>query len=175
MTHARADGVGAALLGAAYEAAGKASTTGFAGLFAETTTQYEKRYGEGGDILGSIAAKNHRNGVLNPYTQLRRDLGEDFCEGRRAIEEGWVTRGGRLPVNLSGGLKAKGHRVGATGVSQHAVSAMQLSGTAGDMQLPGARRAGCTTWAGSPSPTTSACSKPFRRTLDRGGVDQDDH
>ncbi|GAA3678279.1 acetyl-CoA acetyltransferase [Arthrobacter ginkgonis] len=255
MTHAGADVVGAALLGADYDAAGKASSTGFAGLFAETAKHYEKRYGAVGDVLGSIAAKNHRNGVSNPYAQLRRDLGEEFCrtvseknpvvaeplrrtdcspvsdgaaalvlsteapragaaaeavrlagfghandfmpvdkrdptafagsaaawrralamagtgldgldfaevhdcftiaelvmyevmgltgpgEGRRAIEEGWVYRDGRLPVNLSGGLKAKGHPVGATGVSQHVVAAMQLSGTAGDMQLPGARRA----------------------------------
>ena len=62
-------------------------------------------------------------------------------QGRRAVEEGWVERGGRLPVNLSGGLKAKGHPVGATGVSQHVLAAMQLSGTAGEMQLAGARRA----------------------------------
>jgi acetyl-CoA C-acetyltransferase len=62
-------------------------------------------------------------------------------EGRRAIEEGWVGPQGRLPVNLSGGLKAKGHPVGATGVSQHVLAAMQLTGTAGKMQLAGARRA----------------------------------
>jgi acetyl-CoA C-acetyltransferase len=62
-------------------------------------------------------------------------------QGARALDEGWVHRGGRLPVNLSGGLKAKGHPVGATGVSQHVLAAMQLSGTAGDLQLPGARRA----------------------------------
>jgi acetyl-CoA C-acetyltransferase len=255
MTHAGADVVGAALLGADYEAAGKPSSTGFAGLFAETAKHYEKRHGDVGDVLGSIAAKNHRNGVANPYAQLRKDLGEEFCrtvsdknpmvaeplrrtdcspvsdgaaavvltsgpgptnaaaapvrlagfghandflpaakrdpiafagsvaawqralgmagvsledldlaevhdcftiaelimyevmgltpagEGRRAIEEGWVYRDGKLPVNLSGGLKAKGHPVGATGVSQHVVAAMQLSGTAGDMQLAGARRA----------------------------------
>ncbi|TJY69096.1 thiolase domain-containing protein [Arthrobacter sp. CAU 1506] len=255
MTHAGANVVGAALLGADYEAAGKPSSTGFAGLFAETAKHYQKRFGDVGDVLGSIAAKNHRNGVANPYAQLRKDLGEEFCqtisdknpvvaeplrrtdcspvsdgaaavvlsteaprsgaaaaavrlagfghandfmpaekrdptafagsraawqralgmagvgledldlaevhdcftiaelimyevmgltaagEGRRAIEEGTVYRGGKLPVNLSGGLKAKGHPVGATGVSQHVVSAMQLSGTAGDMQLPGARRA----------------------------------
>jgi acetyl-CoA C-acetyltransferase len=61
--------------------------------------------------------------------------------GRRALDEGTVFRGGSLPINLSGGLKAKGHPVGATGVSQHVISAMQLSGTAGDMQLGGARRA----------------------------------
>jgi acetyl-CoA C-acetyltransferase len=255
MTHAGADVVGAALLGADYEAAGKPSSTGFAGLFAETAKHYQKRYGDVGDVLGSIAAKNHRNGVANPYAQLRKDLGEEFCqtvsdknpvvaeplrrtdcspvsdgaaavvlsteaprsgaaaaavrlagfghandfmpaekrdptafagsraawqralgmagvgledldlaevhdcftiaelimyevmgltaagEGRRAIEEGMVYRDGKLPVNLSGGLKAKGHPVGATGVSQHVVTAMQLSGTAGDMQLTGARRA----------------------------------
>ena len=51
-------------------------------------------------------------------------------EGERAIHEGWVERDGKLPVNVSGGLKAKGHPVGATGVSMHVMSAMQLSGTA---------------------------------------------
>lgn len=256
MTHAPADQVGAALLGADYDLAGTPSSTGFAGLFAVVADAYSERYGAIGDVLGSIAAKNHRNGVKNPYAQLRKDLGEEFCrtvseknpivagqlrrtdcspvsdgaaavilstdarrgagaatdpvrlagfgqandflpaarrdptafaatrvsferalamagvgladldlaelhdcftiaelvlyeamgltpagEGRRAIEEGWVQPDGRLPVNLSGGLKAKGHPVGATGVSQHVVAAMQLTGTAGDMQLPGARRA----------------------------------
>ena len=253
MTHASPEVVGAALVGADYELAGTASSTGFAGIFAEVARHYEKRHGPVGDTLGLIAAKNHRNGVLNPYAQLRKDLGEEFCqtvsdrnpvvagplrrtdcspvsdgaaavvlsttptagaaapvrlagfghandflpaakrdplefagsvaawqramamaglglgdldlaevhdcftiaelvlyevmgltprgEGRQAIEEGWVQREGRLPVNLSGGLKAKGHPVGATGVSQHVLAAMQLSGTAGEMQLPGARRA----------------------------------
>src|SRR6478752_4923339 len=79
MTHAPADVVGAALLGADYELAGRASTTGFAGLFADVARHYEKLHGPVGDTLGSIAAKNHRNGVLNPYAQLRKDLGEDFC------------------------------------------------------------------------------------------------
>jgi acetyl-CoA C-acetyltransferase len=257
MTHAGADVVGAALLGADYDMAGKSSSTGFTGLFAEVAKHYEKRYGDGngglGDVLGTIAAKNHRNGVDNPYAQLRKDLGEEFCrtvsdknpmvadplrrtdcspvsdgaaavvlslaptggatapvrlagfgqandffptdrrdptafaatraswqralgmagvgledldfaevhdcftiaellmyeamgltepgQGSRAIEEGWVFKDGKLPVNVSGGLKAKGHPVGATGVSQHVIAAMQLTGTAGDMQLPAARRA----------------------------------
>ncbi|GGI92898.1 acetyl-CoA acetyltransferase [Pseudarthrobacter scleromae] len=255
MTHAGADVVGAGLLGADYDMAGKASTTGFTGLFAEVAKHYGKRYGAGnlGDVLGSIAAKNHRNGVDNPYAQLRKDLGEDFCrtvsdknpmvadplrrtdcspvsdgaaavvlsvsptggatapvrlagfgqandffpaarrdptafaatrvswqramamagveladldfaevhdcftiaellmyeamgltepgKGARAIEEGWVFKDGKLPVNVSGGLKAKGHPVGATGVSQHVISAMQLTGTAGGMQLAKPRRA----------------------------------
>ncbi|KUM33747.1 acetyl-CoA acetyltransferase [Arthrobacter sp. EPSL27] len=257
MTQAGADVVGAALLGADYDMAGKASTTGFTGLFAEVAKHYEKRYGAAAgnlsDVLGSIAAKNHRNGVDNPYAQLRKDLGEEFCQtvsdknpmvadplrrtdcspvsdgaaavvlsvsptggstapvrlagfgqandffpterrdptafaatraswqralamagvgledldfaevhdcftiaellmyeamgltepgqGARAVREGWVFKDGKLPVNVSGGLKAKGHPVGATGVSQHVITAMQLTGTAGDMQLPTARRA----------------------------------
>ena len=253
MTHAGADVVGAALLGADYDMAGKPSSTGFTGLFAEVAKHYEKRYGPVSDVLGTIAAKNHRNGVDNPYAQLRKDLGEEFCrtvsdknpmvadplrrtdcspvsdgaaavvlsvsptggatapvrlagfghandffpterrdptafaatrmswqralgmagvgledldfaevhdcftiaellmyeamgltepgQGARAIEEGWVFKDGKLPINVSGGLKAKGHPVGATGVSQHVIAAMQLTGTAGGMQLANPRRA----------------------------------
>jgi acetyl-CoA C-acetyltransferase len=51
-------------------------------------------------------------------------------EGHRAIEEGIVLADGHLPVNLSGGLKAKGHPVGATGVSMHAMAFRQLTGDA---------------------------------------------
>lgn len=58
--------------------------------------------------------------------------------GARAIEEGTVMPEGALPVNLSGGLKAKGHPVGATGVSMHALAFRQLTGQAGAMQRPGA-------------------------------------
>jgi acetyl-CoA C-acetyltransferase len=253
MTHAGADVVGAALLGADYEMAGKPSTTGFTGLFAEVAKHYEKRYGRVSDVLGTIAAKNHRNGVDNPYAQLRKDLGEEFCQtvsdknpvvadplrrtdcspvsdgaaavvlsvsptsgasdpvrlagfgqandffpterrdptafaatraswqralamagvgiddldfaevhdcftiaellmyeamgltepgqGSRAVSEGWVFKDGKLPINVSGGLKAKGHPVGATGVSQHVIAAMELTGTAGAMQLAAPRRA----------------------------------
>ncbi|KRE81686.1 acetyl-CoA acetyltransferase [Arthrobacter sp. Soil763] len=253
MTQAGADVVGAALLGADYDMAGKPSSTGFTGLFAEVAKHYEKRYGPVSDVLGTIAAKNHRNGVDNPYAQLRKDLGEEFCQtvsdknpmvadplrrtdcspvsdgaaavvlsvaptdgatapvrlagfgqandffpthrrdptafaatraswqralgmagvgledldfaevhdcftiaellmyeaigltepgqGARAVKEGWVFKDGKLPINASGGLKAKGHPVGATGVSQHVIAAMQLTGTAGDMQLAAPRRA----------------------------------
>lgn len=56
-------------------------------------------------------------------------------EGARAIEEGWTQKNGKLPVNPSGGLKAKGHPIGATGVSMHALTAMQLTETAGDIQV----------------------------------------
>lgn len=62
------------------------------------------------------------------------------AHGRAAdlLEGGVVHAGGRLPVNLSGGLKAKGHPVGATGVSMHTMVARQVLGQADAMQHPGA-------------------------------------
>ena len=63
-------------------------------------------------------------------------------QGARAIKEGWTRKDGKLPVNASGGLKAKGHPIGATGVSMHALTAMQLTGEAGDMQIQGAKLGG---------------------------------
>lgn len=253
MTHVPASQVGVSLLGADYDLAGRASETGFAGLFADVAIAYEDRYGSVGDTLGTIAAKSHLNAMRNPFAHLRKELSVDFCrqesaanpmvawplrrtdcspvsdgaaalvvssarssnaatdavriigfghandylpsskrdpleflgtefawaralqmadvdatdlsfvelhdcftiaelnlyevlgiaargQGHRAIDEGWVLPDGRLPVNVSGGLKSKGHPVGATGVSQHVLSAMQLSGTALEMQLPNANR-----------------------------------
>ncbi|MFG1268791.1 acetyl-CoA acetyltransferase [Xanthobacter sp.] len=63
-------------------------------------------------------------------------------EGRRAILEGWTEPGGKLPVNLSGGLKAKGHPIGATGVSMHVMAAMQLAETAPGIKISNARLGG---------------------------------
>jgi acetyl-CoA C-acetyltransferase len=63
-------------------------------------------------------------------------------QGAVAINEGLTEKNGRLPINPSGGLKAKGHPIGATGVSMHALASMQLTGTAGDMQVKDAKLAG---------------------------------
>jgi acetyl-CoA C-acetyltransferase len=64
-------------------------------------------------------------------------------KGARAIKEGWTQKDGKLPVNPSGGLKAKGHPIGATGVSMHVMSAMQLTGQAPEgMQLKDPQLAG---------------------------------
>jgi len=63
-------------------------------------------------------------------------------QGARVIEEGTTAAEGRLPVNPSGGLKSKGHPIGATGVSMHALAAMQLTGTAGGFQVDGASLGG---------------------------------
>ena len=57
-------------------------------------------------------------------------------------EQGLTEKTGLLPVNPSGGLKAKGHPIGATGVSMHALTAMQLMGAAGDIQVKNARLGG---------------------------------
>ncbi|AMD02426.1 acetyl-CoA acetyltransferase [Halomonas chromatireducens] len=62
-------------------------------------------------------------------------------QGARAINEGWVMPDGKLPVNPSGGLKSKGHPVGATGVSMHVLAARQLLGEATGVQIPDARLA----------------------------------
>ena len=63
-------------------------------------------------------------------------------QGARVISEGLVAKDGKLPINPSGGLKAKGHPIGATGVSMHALASMQLTGTAGDMQVKNPRLGG---------------------------------
>jgi acetyl-CoA C-acetyltransferase len=62
--------------------------------------------------------------------------------GARVLAEGLVARDGKLPINPSGGLKAKGHPIGATGVSMHAIASMQLAGMAGDMQVKDAKLGG---------------------------------
>ncbi|MBK8977477.1 MAG: thiolase domain-containing protein [Planctomycetes bacterium] len=59
--------------------------------------------------------------------------------GRHAAPSGETALGGRVPVNTSGGLKAKGHPVGATGVAQVIEVFEQLRGEAGDRQVADAR------------------------------------
>jgi acetyl-CoA C-acetyltransferase/acetyl-CoA acyltransferase len=59
--------------------------------------------------------------------------------GGVAAEKGWTTLGGKLPVNPSGGLKAKGHPIGATGAAQIAEIVGQLRDECGPRQVDGAR------------------------------------
>jgi acetyl-CoA C-acetyltransferase len=247
--------VGDILLSASYRKEEADVTGGFAGIFGKIAANYFQRYGDRSAELGMIAAKNHANGVANPYAHIRKDLGVAFCstvsdknplvagplrrtdcslvsdgaaaivvadretaetlsraigfrarshqndalpisrrdviafdgarrawarakaeagisldalsfvethdcftiaelieyeamgltapgEGHRAVREGWTQKGGRLPVNPSGGLKAKGHPIGATGVSMHVMACLQLMGEADGMQIDGARMAG---------------------------------
>ena len=228
---------------------------GFPGIFSKIAQQYFETWGDHSETLARIAAKNHAHGVRNPWAQLRKDLGFEFCntvseknpfiaqplrktdcslvsdgaaalviasadaaknfpravafraraqvndflplagrrvdefagpakawkaaletasctvndlsfaevhdcftiaellayeamglaspgQGHRLLQEGVVMPQGRMPVNVSGGLKAKGHPIGATGVSMHAISAMQLCHEAEQMQLPSPTLAG---------------------------------
>ena len=59
--------------------------------------------------------------------------------GAKAVEDGLTAIGGKIPVNTSGGLKSKGHPVGATGVAQAAEITTQLRGEAGERQVAGAK------------------------------------
>src|SRR5712672_1933374 len=255
MTTTPAAEIGRNLLKASYVREEADIAGGFAGIFGKIAGHYFQKYGDQSDALARIAAKNHKNGVRNPYAQMRKDLGFEFCrreseknpfvagplkrtdcslvsdgaaalvladvetalqlkkaiafrstahvsdflpmskrdilkfegcaeawkralagagitlndlslvethdcftvaelieyeamglvpegQGARAIKEGWTQKDGKLPINPSGGLKSKGHPIGATGVSMHALCAMQLAGVAGDIQVPGAKLAG---------------------------------
>jgi acetyl-CoA C-acetyltransferase len=64
-----------------------------------------------------------------------------FCkkgEGGKFIEDGQPYIGGKVPINVDGGLKSKGHPLGATGVSMTVEITRQLRGEAGKRQVPGA-------------------------------------
>ena len=243
--------VGDVLLTACYREEEAGVDGGFAGIFGQIAGHYFQRYGDHSAELAMVAAKNHENGVRNPYAHMQKDFGFDFCntisdknpyvagplrrtdcslvsdgaaalvladaetaaglkraigfrarkqvndflalsrrdpvafegahrvwaaaleaagarigdldlvethdcftmaevieyeamglaprgEGWKVIREGRTRMGGELPVNPSGGLKSRGHPIGATGVSQHVMVAMQLMGEEGEMQVPGA-------------------------------------
>jgi acetyl-CoA C-acetyltransferase len=76
-------------------------------------------------------------------------------ESWKAIENGEIEIGGRLPINPSGGLIGGGHPVGATGVRMLLDAAKQVSGTAGDYQVDGARTFGTLNFGGSTATTVS--------------------
>lgn len=61
-------------------------------------------------------------------------------ESWKAVEEGWLAIDGKIPINPSGGLIGAGHPVGATGVRQLLDGFKQVTGTAGDYQVEGAKR-----------------------------------
>ena len=79
MTTTPAAEIGRNLLKASYVREEADIDGGFAGIFGKIAGLYFQRWGDQSDALARIAAKNHKNGVGNPYAQIRKDLGYDFC------------------------------------------------------------------------------------------------
>src|ERR1700744_3315014 len=71
--------IGRNLLKASYVREEADIAGGFAGIFGNIAGLYFQKHGDQSDALAQIAAKNHKNGVANPYAQIRKDLGFDFC------------------------------------------------------------------------------------------------
>ena len=76
-------------------------------------------------------------------------------ESWKAVEDGSIEMGGRLPINASGGLIGTGHPVGATGIRMMLDAYKQVTGTAGDYQVEGARRVQTLNIGGSTTTTVS--------------------
>src|SRR4051795_10669331 len=79
MTRTPGPEIGENLLRASYLPEDGDTPAGFAGVFGKIANAYFQRHGDQSDALAMIAAKNHKNGVSNPYAQMRRDLGFEFC------------------------------------------------------------------------------------------------
>src|SRR6201990_356620 len=79
MTRTPSAEIGKILLKASYLPEDGDTVGGFAGVFGKIANAYFQKYGDQSDALAMIAAKNHKNGVDNPYAQLRKDLGYEFC------------------------------------------------------------------------------------------------
>src|SRR3954470_517059 len=79
MTRTPAPEIGKNLLKASYLPEDGETPGGFAGVFGKIAGAYFQRHGDQSDALALIAAKNHKNGVANPFAQMRKDLGFEFC------------------------------------------------------------------------------------------------
>src|SRR6201985_1635073 len=71
--------IGRNLLKASYVREEADIAGGFAGIFGKIAGLYFQKHGDQSDALAAIAAKNHKNGVGNPYAQIRKDLRFEFC------------------------------------------------------------------------------------------------
>src|SRR6201981_669117 len=79
MTRTPGAEIGKNLLKASYLPEDGDTPGGFAGVFGRIAQSYFQKYGDQSDALAMIAAKNHKNGVANPYAQMRKDFGYEFC------------------------------------------------------------------------------------------------
>jgi acetyl-CoA acetyltransferase len=128
--------------------AGVGAASGSIGLFERSSytslpasrTAAEEAYDAAGVSPGDLDFAEVHDCFAIAEILAYEDLG--FCEpgeGGKLLDEEATFPDGRLPVNTSGGLKSKGHPIGATGAAQVAEAFAQLTGTAGDRQLPDPR------------------------------------
>src|SRR5205807_5306869 len=98
-----------------------------------------RRAGIGGpDDLDAI--ETHDCFTITEYAAIDHFGLTDPGESWKAIEEGAIERDGLIPINPSGGLIGLGHPVGATGVRMLLDATKQVTGTAGDYQVPNAHK-----------------------------------
>jgi acetyl-CoA C-acetyltransferase len=107
------------------------------------------------DVFGLDALEVHDCFAITEYMAIEHTGITAPGEAWRAVEAGWIERGGRLPVNPSGGLIGLGHPVGATGVRMILDAARQVEGRAGDCQVDNARQVATLNIGGS---TTSVAA-----------------
>lgn len=99
-----------------------------------------RAYAQAGVAAGDVHVAEVHDASAAGELFAYEDLGlAPAHRGWRLVEEGATALGGRVPVNPSGGLLARGHPLGATGVAQVAELALQLRGQAGARQVAGAR------------------------------------
>jgi len=103
------------------------------------TAAAEQAYAMAGIAAGDVKVADVHDCFTIAEIMAYEDLG--FCakgEGGPFIQERAPYVGGATPVNVDGGLKAKGHPIGATGTSQAYEIVKQLRGDCGERQVPGA-------------------------------------
>ncbi|MBI5446196.1 MAG: thiolase family protein [Deltaproteobacteria bacterium] len=125
-----------------------------------STRAAERAYEKAGIGPEDVELAEVHDGMAPAELLLYEELG--FCregEAGRLIDEGITARTGRLPVNPSGGLAAKGHPVAATGLAQIAEVVWQLRSEAGERQVANEPRIGLTENAGGwASDDNAACA-----------------
>ncbi len=162
MSHASADLVSTALIGADYETAGTPYPTGFAGRFALVAEEYTRRYGDCSDTLARIAAKSHQNALSNPYAHLRKDYDEQFCStvsDKNPLVAGPLRRTDCSPV--SDGAAALVLSVGASPRAAGGDTVRFLGVGHATDHFPADKRASktCLSWRSTTaSPSPSSCS-----------------
>jgi acetyl-CoA C-acetyltransferase len=123
-------------MGVSSDSANLSKRDDYVGLGA-TVDAARKAYARSGTTPGDFDVATCHDCFTIAELMAYEDLG--FCakgEGAKMVRDGQTEIGGRIPVNVDGGLKAKGHPVGATGVSMMVEVSKQLRGEAGKRQVP---------------------------------------